>query len=401
MIKKKTSCGLAAGLALTLGLTLAPPAMAAQPALASVTAATSQSATSTLSAKAQAALDRLPADWQARVAAAAERFGVDHTTWSEQTAGVIDGSGYVCGSTPVQDWLRAQLAGISSESLYLLDDLAGFDLATYDALLYGQESKSNRFGLDGSYTNDLNRTMTGLKSFWDFDGSDIQLIPMNGSTYRSIDRMVQVYVNLYGLDADTAELFAEVVQEVIASEPGLRGGDNPYFTFNAFAFDPAPEDIEEFPGLTKRIVMGDGVLAGLSGIGLQDKAAPLGVLAHEYGHQVQYANDLFDSPLTGPEATRRTELMADAYGTYYLVHARGGALNAARTLDVAASFYNVGDCAFDNDGHHGTPNQRLASSQFAVDVVDAAPNQGHKLGALEFDAKFEEVLPSLVAPDAP
>ncbi|REJ04738.1 hypothetical protein DY023_12520 [Microbacterium bovistercoris] len=393
MFKKSTSCALAAGIAITLGLSLAPAAMADTAAGPTPAAVSGASQLDALRAE-------LPADWAARVADARARFGLDATTWADQTRSVIDGSDYQCASTPVNAWLTAQLAGVDRPTMRAIDELAGFDLATYDALIFGAQDKRNTFGYDGSYTNDLNRTMDGMKKFWDFDGSDIQLIPMHGDTYRSIDRMVRVYTAVYGLDAGTAREIAEYVQSLILSQPGLRQGDNPYFTFNAFAFDPAPEDVEQFPGLTKRIIMGDGVMAGLRGIGLQDKAAPLGVLAHEYGHQVQYANNLFESPLTGPEATRRTELMADAYGTYYLVHARGGALNAARTLDVQASFYNVGDCAFTNDGHHGTPNQRLKSATFGASVVEAASNQGHKLGALAFDAKFEAVLPEIVAPDA-
>ncbi|MDR2997434.1 MAG: hypothetical protein LBU78_04870 [Microbacterium sp.] len=393
MFKKSTSCVLAAGIAVTLGLSFAPAAMAdtAAPTAASTTVAASQL---------DALQAELPADWSARVADARARFGLDETTWADRAESVINPGDYQCGATPIDGWLTGELAGVDRATMTQIDQLAGFDLATYDALIFGSQDKRNVFGLDGSYTNELNRTMDGLKKFWDFDGSDIQLIPMKGDTYRSIDRMVRVYTALYGLDAATARDVAEYVQELIFSQPGLRQGDNPYFTFNAFAFDPAPEDVAEFPGLTKRIVMGDGVLAGLRGVGLQDKAAPLGVLAHEYGHQVQYANNLFESPLTGPEATRRTELMADAYGTYYLVHARGGALNTARTLDVEASFYNVGDCAFTNDGHHGTPNQRLKSSTFGATVVAEAANQGHKLGALAFDAKFEAVLPEIVAPDA-
>ena len=35
----------------------------------------------------------------------------------------------------------------------------------------------------------------------------------------------------------------------------------------------------------------------------------------EFGHHVQFEDGLFNSPLTGAEATRRTELMADAFGT--------------------------------------------------------------------------------------
>ncbi|MFB7574665.1 hypothetical protein [Streptomyces sp. NPDC056165] len=415
MIKKPAACSLVAGIALTLTLALSPSATAADAADAvSTSVSSSTSAPSTqstidallsesgysadLEAKIRAAAARLPSDWESRLATQSKRFGLADTTWYAQSQSAINAGDYQCGRTPVQDWLSAQMNGVNGFRMLLLSVMGGDQIPTYDALVFGQESKANYFGADGSYTTELNREMTGLKRFWDFDGSDVQLIPMHGDAYRDLDRITRVYVEVFGLDAQAARANAEVVQAIVLNEPALRGGDSPYFTFNAFAFSPEPADIEQY-GLTKRIIVGDGVLEGMRGIGLQDKAAPLGVLAHEYGHQVQYAKNLFESPLTGPEATRRTELMADAFGTYYLVHARGSALNSQRTLDVEGSFYNVGDCNFGMDSHHGTPNQRLKSAQFAVSIVDGAQDQGHKLPALEFDAAFETALPEIVAPD--
>ncbi|HET8601741.1 MAG TPA: hypothetical protein VFL99_15545 [Segeticoccus sp.] len=420
MTKKPLAYGLAAGLAATLSLAPtaafaasadASSADAATPASAA-TASTQNSvqaridallAKSSLSpelkARIHAAAATLPANWATTVAAKQKQYGLTGTTFYEQSQSLINPDDYQCQSTSLRDWLTAEMSDVDFINLLLLSLLGGDQIPTYDALLFGQQSKANTFGIDGSYTNELNREMTNLKRFWDFDGSDIQLIPMHGKVYQDLDRITHVYEVLYGMDHATALSYAELVQDIVLSDPGMAGGENPYFTFNAFAFDPTPEDAAEF-NLTKRIIVGDGILQGTRGIGLGDKAAPLGILAHEYGHQVQYAKNLFDSPFTGPEATRRIELMADAFGTYFVVHARGSSLNAQRTLDVQKSFYNVGDCSFGSNGHHGTPNQRLKSSQFAVNLIEDAPNQGHKLPALVFDARFEKALPSIVAPDA-
>ena len=57
-------------------------------------------------------------------------------------------------------------------------------------------------------------------------------------------------------------------------------------------------------------------------------------MGHEFGHHIQYELNLFDPPLTGAEATRRTELMADAFATYWAMHARGLSLNAKRVVDA-------------------------------------------------------------------
>jgi hypothetical protein len=114
---------------------------------------------------------------------------------------------------------------------------------------------------------------------------------------------------------------------------------------------------------------------------------------------VQFEKNLFESPLTGAEATRRTELMA-AFGTYFTTHSRGLALNAKRVLQGERTFYEVGDCSFDSPGHHGTPNQRLRAAQWGADLAASAHKQGHILPSLTVANRFDAALPALVAPDA-
>ncbi|OIJ87893.1 hypothetical protein [Streptomyces colonosanans] len=152
--------------------------------------------------------------------------------------------------------------------------------------------------------------------------------------------------------------------------------------FDADSFAYSEKDDPEPLGISDRIIMGDGILQGMTAVGLGD-VAPRGILGHEFGHHVQYQGNLFESDLRGPEATRRTELMADALGTYYLTHARGESLNAARVLKSEKSFYQVGDCSFTSSGHHGTPNQRFNSSSWAAGVATDAANQGHILPSLK------------------
>lgn len=383
------------------------PGAAASPAVAVPTTGTVQEkvaallAQSTLSQglkdRITAAVAGLPADFDTKLARTREKYGLTGTVFDDITRGAIDGSQYQCGSTPLVDWLDGQVARMDLTNLLLLQFVGGLDAPTYDALLLGQ-SAGARFGYDGTYTNPLTVEMKKLKGFWDFDGNDIQLIPMHGAaTFANLDHLTQVYEVTYGLSPEDAATFAALAKDIVDSDPGMDHGDNPIFSFNAFSFLPD----ETTPGLTRRIIVGDGVLKGQHEIGLSDHVAPQAVVAHEYGHQVQYAKGLMDNTdLTGPEATRRTELMADAFGTYFMVHSKGYALNAQRTLVDEQAFYNVGDCSYTSAGHHGTPNQRGRSAAWAASVVNAAPNQGHPLGGLAFDALFEKELPTLVAPDA-
>ncbi len=151
-----------------------------------------------------------------------------------------------------------------------------------------------------------------------------------------------------------------------------------------------------------KILMGDGILAGYDAIGFGD-VAPQAVYAHEFGHQIQFANEYFGDPYATSgsfaERTRYTELMADAMSAYYLTHKRGAALNQKRVEQFLQVFFQIGDCAFADPGHHGTPNQRMAAAQFGFDLADQAQKQGHILTAEQFHALFVAAYPKLIAAD--
>lgn len=90
------------------------------------------------------------------------------------------------------------------------------------------------------------------------------------------------------------------------------------------------------------------------------------VMAHEWGHQVQFA--LGDSWLEAPTVAPK-ELEADMFSGFYL-------LIAKNTSDLSSSIANafaLGDWAFNNPSHHGTPNQRasavVAGGRVALELV--------------------------------
>ncbi|MFI6062013.1 hypothetical protein [Streptomyces sp. NPDC051286] len=408
-MKKTLAWAVTAGIAATCTLGAALPATAADGTTsAAVTSAASSSAaldTSRLSQEAKALVDEmlaaLPADWQERRDAAAAEYGIHETQWADLRNSIINPGDYQCGDTAFRDYASGLRTGIQDQDLRdWLDVFGVFDIPTYDALFFGSESKSNTFGVNGEYTNELASEGKDLKKFWDIYSDDIQTVPMHGrEVFSSPGRVARVLSLMFGIKNEpVVQHLAEVVISLVNADPVLQGGDNPIFTFNAFAFSekgsPRPA------GISDRIVMGDGILEALKALGLGD-TAPRAVLAHEFGHHVQYENNLFDNTtLTGPEATRRTELMADAFGTYFLTHSRGEALNAKRVLGSEKSFYAVGDCSFDSPGHHGTPNQRFAASSWGASVADDAANQGHILPSLKLDELFEAKLPDIVKPDA-
>ena len=78
------------------------------------------------------------------------------------------------------------------------------------------------------------------------------------------------------------------------------------------------------------------------------------VLAHEWGHQIQYA--LGDYWLNAPTVAPK-ELEADMFSGFYLLIAKN---NQDLSSSVANAFA-IGDWQFNNQNHHGTPTQRAAA----------------------------------------
>lgn len=380
--------------AITIGLsvTAAAPASAAPPVTA--TAATPE--------RDRQLRERitalLPANHQARLAALDARLDLPEGDPRDLAEAVINPDDYECDTTALTTWLEASIADWTPEDVENVLIVIMLNLVFYDALLFPEPAAGRFFGADGEYTGKLQRSFGNLKRFWDIDGHDIELVPAHGSTLRDVPRMTRVLQSALGLtEAEAAEVAASLA--VIVNQPQYDYGNHPIFTFNAFAFTA---DGQEFPGAgipTDKIIMGDGMLDGFRAIGLSD-VAPNAILGHEYGHHIQFERNLFESPLTGPEATRRTELMADSFSTYWASHKRGDNLRWNRVRKTLQTFYNIGDCAFEDDGHHGTPNQRLRAADWGNDVAARTWPPNRVLPSLTFARLFERKLPALVAPDA-
>ena len=190
----------------------------------------------------------------------------------------------------------------------------------------------------------------------------------------------------------------DYVQFLIESDASIDY-DHPIFTLNAFAFSDEDQEVFlNFGLLPDKIVMGDGILDAYAELGLDGTASDL-IYAHEFAHHVQYELQAF-GPYT-PEATRRTELMADGFAAYYLGHARGARFRHDRLEENLLSSREIGDCAFSNPGHHGTPNQREKAVQWGIDTTESAANQGHIYSSQSMVELFDAALPVLIAPDAP
>jgi len=310
-------------------------------------------------------------------------------------ARAINPADYVCSSnSAINSWIDNEISkSLTIEQARFLtayNYLADL-IPTYEAVYFQTTATPQYFGQNGEHTKTINKAERELKKFWDIESSDIQVVAMHGNVLVDTLRTARTY-QLFGYSAVQAAGFARTLRNAIVGSATMVDGNHPFFTFNAVAFTTFGGSVPD------KIVMGDGILAGYDAIGFGD-VAPTAIFAHEFAHHVQFENG-YGITATQPEMTRFNELGADAMAAYYLTHKRGGTLNKHRVQQFLEVFYQIGDCAFTNDGHHGTPNQRLKAAQFGFDLADGAQKQGHIMSAEQVQAAFVAAYPSIVAPDA-
>ena len=105
------------------------------------------------------------------------------------------------------------------------------------------------------------------------------------------------------------------------------------------------------------------------------------ILAHEYGHQLQYA---FGLPSVSENTARPNELEADGFSGYYLRRGYGKSTFASIATAYDAAFA-IGDNNVNSPGHHGTPAQRRSAVRLGFLLADPG---NAKLSASSFDYNF-------------
>ena len=127
--------------------------------------------------------------------------------------------------------------------------------------------------------------------------------------------------------------------------------------------------------------------------------------SHEWGHHLQFDYHdasiealLFNKKLSEGEATRRGEMMADAFGAYFLAHPDGGNFDKGKVRLLNDIAFAIGDCKIEKDAHHGTPPQRECAAAFGTKLaLGLVERQSSDLIHPErFRELFDSVLPDML-----
>jgi hypothetical protein len=323
---------------------------------------------------------------------------VDFQFYSRLRQRVIDGDQYECGPTKIGDFFNDFLNSLNDEEfLVFIFSTYVFDIS----YLYNNTQISKPyFGANGEFTGENNRTIKDLYRFWSSPQLPV-FDAIHGATFKNTTLVAKFfdegYPMLYGDDVFNATEAMELAMFLKdgLNTPKFQFYSHPSITFNAFQASADPS-----LGIAQKILMGDGVIRYYADQGFKDVSTQV-VLAHEFGHYLQELYGYFDGDeYIIPESTRRLELGADAFSAYYSTHSRGAALNKTRVANLQEALFQIGDCAFDSYGHHGTPNQRRRAAALGIKIAEDNQKQGKILTVPEFKAVFDANYASLIAPDA-
>ena len=260
------------------------------------------------------------------------------------------------------------------------------------------DSNEQYFGANGEYTNLVKKITRTLEKFWNMP-NEVSIRGQHRATLNDPNKIIEILMFWYGMPEATANFYTDYFVNYVNIESTFLI-ETPLIALDGFAIALGGQF-----GQGDLIVIGDGLIELSSKAGVDAKVSWEGIMAHEWGHQIQfnkssewYPNGAADN---APEATRTTELEADFFTGYYLTHKRGGTYNWKATQQFLTLFFNIGDCSFTSSGHHGTPNQRLEAARQGYLLAQKAQKNGHILNEEVVHQSFLSILPVIVGDDQP
>lgn len=310
-----------------------------------------------------------------------------------------DASSSSCLS-PLQKWFVSLIESIGMKTW---DEINAYNITSL-AYLYKHHVSSadgtdEFFGVYGDRTDEMKDNHNSLINFWDTGGekksSDVLLLGMHGTDLSDTAKLVPTLQQMYNLDGKDAFALSGRIQAIIETLPGAF--NNPVLTANAIAIQSSNPDGSKRE--KDSIIIGDGVFDFLEWLDL-DRDGPDYIHSHEFGHHLMYDLGVSKMGWSMSEETRRFELMADVFGSYYNAHANGGRMDSNRLLEVHRAAYSLGDCENSISSHHGTPRQRECSSNFGSNLaLSSYIDGGYTIPPSELRRMFDKRYQSILALD--
>ncbi|WEK68700.1 MAG: metalloprotease [Candidatus Chryseobacterium colombiense] len=191
-----------------------------------------------------------------------------------------------------------------------------------------QEQQAENLKID--QPNELEKVCYYVDQYWSSSAVLTTTLPNSADTNFMNSQMTTI-AGMWGRTAPTLRF--------------VNDPSNPNSTYNAISYS------------TGKIYYGYAIYADAKNKGGNIVNAM--ILAHEYGHQLQY---IFGLPSVSESTARPNELEADGFAGYYLRRPNG--YNQTSFAQIAAAYefaQSIGDYQTTSAGHHGTPPQRRSA----------------------------------------
>ncbi len=166
---------------------------------------------------------------------------------------------------------------------------------------------------------------------------------------------------IYGQNTKIASVFGRPTVPLSI----VHDNSNPNSTYNAISYSSP-----------KKIYFGEAIYKAALAKG---QIVPAMILAHEFGHQLQYTYGL---PSVHENTARPNELEADGFAGYYMRKPTGYNATWAAAGPAFEFAYAIGDYSTSSAGHHGTPPQRRSATRLGWYLGE------YNLTATAFDSNF-------------
>lgn len=191
-----------------------------------------------------------------------------------------------------------------------------------------QEQQTENLKID--QPNELEKVCYYVDQYWSSSAVLTTTLP-NSTDTNFMNSQMNAIAGMWGRTAPTLRF--------------VNDPSNPNSTYNAISYS------------TGKIYYGYAIYADAKNKGGNIVNAM--ILAHEYGHQLQY---IFGLPSVSESTARPNELEADGFAGYYLRRPNG--YNQTSFAQIAAAYefaQSIGDYQTTSAGHHGTPPQRRSA----------------------------------------
>lgn len=191
-----------------------------------------------------------------------------------------------------------------------------------------QEQQTENLKID--QPNELEKLCYYVDQYWSSSAVLTMTLP-NSTDTNFMNSQMSTIAGMWGRTAPTLRF--------------VNDPSNPNSTYNAISYS------------TGKIYYGYAIYADAKNKGGNIVNAM--ILAHEYGHQLQY---IFGLPSVSESTARPNELEADGFAGFYLRRPNG--YNQTSFAQIAAAYefaQSIGDYQTTSAGHHGTPAQRRSA----------------------------------------